>query len=332
MSHENKLLATALLYSDENTEEVRKELKELKLGILKKISALMEDIETIDNRLLEEQTTIVEGPKGGKGEKGEKGDTGPVGPQGLIGEQGEIGPQGVQGVQGDKGEQGERGLDGSQGERGPRGYQGPIGPKGDKGDKGFQGEKGEQGEPGIQGKKGDTGETGPKGDRGEKGDIGPRGPEGSASPMGPKGKRGDKGDTGPVGPQGPEGPAGKDAALPNVQPYIEEVEKNFKTWQANVNKSLSTLGGGGSYNLMDNADVVRTRKENIPDRAILIYNKDIDKYEVQLIDNAIGGGDSSVPLFIQDSAPTTELNKYLWIQTNIDSGPDSFTFWFDDGC
>lgn len=44
-----------------------------------------------------------------------------------------------------------------------------------------------------------------------------------------------------------------------------------------------------------------------------------------------GGGDfEGVPLFIQDGAPVTDFEKYMWIQTNYIT-PDGFTFWFEDG-
>lgn len=37
------------------------------------------------------------------------------------------------------------------------------------------------------------------------------------------------------------------------------------------------------------------------------------------------------PLFVQDTQPVTDRDKYIWIQTNINGNPDDFTFWFEDG-
>ena len=37
------------------------------------------------------------------------------------------------------------------------------------------------------------------------------------------------------------------------------------------------------------------------------------------------------PVFVQDTLPETQSEKYLWIQTNIDGSPDNFTIFFEDG-
>ena len=203
------------------------------------------------------------GEKGDKGDKGVKGDVGPqgpigesvVGPQGekgdvgLTGPQGEVGlqgPQGEQGIQGDQGLQGEQGIQGIQGERGLIGEQGPQGIQGLKGDQGIQGPIGEQGPIGPEGQRGLIGEQGPQGERGltgPKGDMGPAGPQG---PIGPTGPRGLQGETGPIG---KTGPAGKDLTLDEVKPLLTDIDKkyqgNYDRFVKNVNKSLSTIGGGG---------------------------------------------------------------------------------------
>ena len=203
------------------------------------------------------------GEKGDKGDKGVKGDVGPqgpigesvVGPQGekgdvgLTGPQGEVGlqgPQGEQGIQGDQGLQGEQGIQGIQGERGLIGEQGPQGVQGLKGDQGIQGPIGEQGPIGPEGQRGLIGEQGPQGERGltgPKGDMGPAGPQG---PIGPTGPRGLQGETGPIG---KTGPAGKDLTLDEVKPLLTDIDKkyqgNYDRFVKNVNKSLSTIGGGG---------------------------------------------------------------------------------------
>ena len=212
------------------------------------------------------------GLRGEKGDKGVKGDVGPrgpigesvVGPQGIQGEkgdigpagaQGDIGPQGIQGEQGEQGVQGEQGLIGEQGpqgqrgltgEQGPEGIQGLQGPQGEQGIQGFVGEQGPIGPVGPEGQRGLIGEQGPQGERGltgPKGDTGPAGPQG---PIGPTGPQGLQGETGPIG---KTGPAGKDITLDEVKPLLTDIDKryqgNYDRFVKNVNKSLSTIGGGG---------------------------------------------------------------------------------------
>ena len=190
----------------------------------------------------------------------------------IVKEQGTEGPQGPAGEQGPPGVQGERGLIGEQGPQGPEGKQGLIGLPGAtglKGDKGDPGLIGEQGPQGIPGKKGPKGEIGPRGFQGERGSIGPKGergligeqgpagPAGQIGEQGPQGLQGDQGlqgSQGPIGPQGPRGPAGRDGkdgkdgkslTLEDAKPLLDEYQSNYQRFVANVNRSLSTLGGGG---------------------------------------------------------------------------------------
>jgi len=240
----------------------------------------------------------IPGLQGPKGDKGEKGDTGERGLQGETGPQGEIGPQGDRGLDGAPGvpgDKGERGDTGPQGEVGPQGIQGPQGQKGDRGDKGDTGPQGDIGPQGIQGP---AGEKGDKGDNGEKGDRGETGPQGIAGERGPKGDRGEKGDRGDtglpgpkgdrgeIGPQGepgPQGPAGKDAEIPDIEPLIKQAQDraqgDFNKWRENVNKSLQSIGGGGSYRILDNADVKMSKVSEMSDNDILIWDSDIKKFK-----------------------------------------------------
>ena len=144
------------------------------------------------------------GAKGDTGEQGPKGDTGDRGPIGLTGDKGETGDQGIQGLKGDKGDTGDQGpigLTGPKGDQGDQGIQGVQGPKGDKGD---QGETGERGPIGLTGA--DSTVPGPKGDTGDQGPQGPKGDTGAASTVpGPKGDTGDQGIQGIQGPKGDQG-------------------------------------------------------------------------------------------------------------------------------
>ena len=193
----------------------------------------------------------IQGERGLIGEQGPQGIQGPEGKQGLIGEQGpqgEIGPQGIigeqgpQGLKGDQGERGDTGPVGPMGDQGLPGIQGPQGVAGEKGDQGPQGVPGEKGLIGEQGPQGLQGETGPQGKQGLIGEQGPQGIQG------PKGDTGPKGDIGPQGPQGVQGPAGQDGknlTLEDAKPLLDEYQSNYQRFVANVNRSLSTLGGGG---------------------------------------------------------------------------------------
>jgi hypothetical protein len=200
------------------------------------------------------------GMRGEKGDKGVKGDVGPrgpigesvVGPQGIQGEKGDIGPTGAQGdigLQGEQGIQGEQGLKGDQGPQGQRGLigeQGPQGLQGPQGEQGIQGFIGEQGPIGPAGPEGQRGLIGEQGPQGERGSAGPKGDIGPQGPIGPRGPQGLQGETGPIG---KTGPAGKDLTLDEVKPLLTNIDKkyqgNYDRFVKNVNKSLSTIGGGG---------------------------------------------------------------------------------------
>ena len=233
------------------------------------------------------------GDKGIKGDKGDKGDRGAQGPQGdrgPIGERGDIGPEGPRGQQGDTGrpfyytdftaEQLE-GLTGPKGETGERGAVGPMGPQGSTGPQGVQGEtgpQGETGERGIQGEQGIQGEAGvagPKGDKGDTGEAGIQGEQGPAGPIGPQGIQGERGE------QGPKGDAGQ---TPDIKPLEEKVEKKISEladrMQSNVRNTIrsatsSTTSGGGSYKIMDNADVVYSKPSN---NDILQFDGNLKKF------------------------------------------------------
>ena len=209
------------------------------------------------------------GLRGEKGDKGVKGDIGPqgpigesvVGPQGIQGEKGDIGPAGAQGDIGPQGIQGEQGVQGEQGLIGEQGPQGQRGLTGEQGPEGIQGLQGPQGEQGIQGFVGEQGPIGPVGPEGQRGLIGEQGPQGERGLTGPKGDTGPAGPQGPIGPTGPQGlqgetgpigktgPAGKDITLDEVKPLLTDIDKryqgNYDRFVKNVNKSLSTIGGGG---------------------------------------------------------------------------------------
>lgn len=224
-----------------------------------------------------------QGPKGDKGDKGDVGANGETGPQGPIGPQGERGEPGSQGLRGEQGPRGEKGdigevgLPGIQGPRGERGERGETGPKGEKGDRGDQGADGGVGAPGRDGVDGATGPIGPRGERGEKGDQGAQGIAGPMGPAGPKGEQGEKGDPGQTV-----------DLTPRFETLLQDFNKRIAEMNAEVNKKvdyrlkgIAGSSGGGSFKIMDNADVEFKKRHEIQGDAILIFDADKKKFVSQ---------------------------------------------------
>lgn len=323
------------------------------------------EIQKLEEKLmyLLDEVRVIQGPKGEHGERG---------PQGARGERGEQGPKGDKGVKGDRGEQGPSGLDGSKGDAGDRGERGPQGERGEqgiqgvRGETGLQGPEGKQGPQGLRGERGEKGEQGPrgldgvqglKGDRGETGDTGAQGERG---PVGEKGERGDVGPQGPAGPKGEKGDkgdAGKDA--PDYEPRFEELLKEFNKkvsdQQATVNKnvdrqlnnlqkSLSSLGGGGSYKLVDNADVDKAALKGVVDNAILIYDPATGKFiadsfinvldrlkaELEVQYNRLIDVDGSYT-YVGEAQPGTGEGEAKWRIKRIEEVGDDFNILWADG-
>ena len=263
------------------------------------------EIEKLENKIfgaLEEVQTI-RGPAGRDGKQGAKGDKGIKGDRGDKGERGEAGSDGIDGVsgpvgeKGDKGEQGETGPQGIQGivgssgkdgARGEPGSQGPQGLKGDKGDKGNQGPKGDTGRTGDRGETGAQGDAGPKGDMGLQGIQGIQGVKGDKGDTGLRGEKGERGEQGPQGIQGEAGPDYKERFEEALTRFNEQLTENKNTVTANlekqiqqINRSLSTLGGGGSYKIVDNADVDKSALKGVVGDAVLIYDPTKKKFVAQ---------------------------------------------------
>jgi hypothetical protein len=245
----------------------------------------------------------LDGKQGPKGDKGVKGDRGDTGDQGIAGADGESGRDGIDGKDGDRGEKGETGEQGLQGLQGLKGDKGDIGPVGETG---LQGERGLTGDTGQNGSKGDTGKTGErgkdgaqgvagtKGDLGLQGDRGIQGVKGDKGDTGLRGEKGERGETGPQGIQGEAGPDYKEKFEEALKQFNEQLVENRDTVNSNlekqiqqINRSLSTLGGGGSYKILDNADVDKTRLSSIVGDSILIYNPTKKKFVVESFQSII---------------------------------------------
>ena len=262
-------------------------------------------VEQLENKWFEiiNEVETMRGLQGLDGEKGDRGERGPQGARGFQGEtgtagaDGESGRDGVDGKDGDRGEKGETGEQGLQGLQGLKGDKGDIGPVGETG---LQGERGLTGDTGKTGAKGDTGKTGERGKDGAQGVAGPKGDVGLQGVQGIQGLKGDKGDPGvrgekgergDRGEQGPQGPAGPDYkerfedALEGFNKQLTEnkdtVNKNLEKQIQQINRSLSTIGGGGSYKIVDNADVDKAAITSLVDDAVLIYDPTKKKFVAQ---------------------------------------------------
>ena len=209
------------------------------------IKRLHEQLKEIQDNPPKKVIVKEQGTEGPQGPAGEQGPPGVQGERGLIGEQGPEGPEGKRGLiglPGATGLKGDKGDPGLIGEQGPQGIPGKRGPKGEIGPRGFQGERGSIG---PKGERGLIGEQGPVGPAGQIGEQGPQGLQGPAGLQGPEGKPGPQGPRGPAGKDGRDGKDGKNLTLEDAKPFLDEYQANYQRFVANVNRSLSTLGGGG---------------------------------------------------------------------------------------
>ncbi len=293
---------------------------------MKEVSVLGLVISLFEKFKSELTEQIQPGPPGKDGRDGKDGIDGIQGPPGKDGRDGKDGKDGIDGIQGPIGPQGPKGdpgLQGPKGDKGSDGAPGKVGQKGPKGDKGDAGPQGEQGFPGPKGDKGDPGETGPQGPKGDKGDPGLQGP---------KGDKGDKGDRGEPGPPGP--PA-------ELEPVLKPHLDNLNRWRENVNKSLASLGGGGSFGILDNRDVEKKPLSVIADKALLVYNINKKKFVVTDLQEIFAEFQaSSEPMYsrlidvdgdttyIGEALPGTSLSSGSWrIKRIVNDNGDTTIMW-----
>lgn len=287
-----KTLAVSLLYLEELFDKSNatrhNEIATVKKELLEQVQIMIEEFD------IAPLLPILEEPKQGiKGDKGIKGDTGKPGPKGGQGIKGDTGTQGIQGEKGLEGKDGIKGDTGEQGIQGETGIQGVQGVDGEQGIQGNTGEQGIQGKTGIQGVKGNigldgtNGKDGIKGDNGEQGNAGTNGKDGLNGTNGKDGKKGLDGKdglNGKDGLDGKDGLNGKDgkdgiaAEAPDIQPHLDKVTKDFNNWRENVNKSLQSMGGGGSFRILDNADVKYSKVSQMNNNDILVWDETINKF------------------------------------------------------
>jgi len=213
-------------------------------------------------------------------------------------ERGEQGPQGIpgkDGIQGPKGDTGEQGPKGDTGEQGPQGIPGKDG---------IQGPKGISGKDGIQGPKGDVGTQGPKGDKGDTGEQGPKG---------------DTGEQGPKGEPGESGASADNELIKQIEKQFNKFQENDKEYRQKLNAQLSTLGGGGSTQLLDNDDVIYKPISTLSNNTILFYTNTDKKFKTITLQQAVtdsgisiggGGGISLTDLSVTKNAVGTANLSY----------------------
>lgn len=285
----------------------KNELDRLESKIDQRALSLAEELEFISREVRSGNAfrKSKQGPKGDKGDTGSAGPEGKQGPKGDRGERGEQGPKGERGDVGPIGLTGPIGLQGGQGEKGDIGPVGPVGPRGrdgvdgargERGAQGEKGDKGDQGFPGLQGAKGDKGD---RGEQGEKGDQGPKGEKGDPGSQGAKGDKGERGEKGEAGVSAPD-------LTPKFEELRESFEKEIQTHQNEINKRidqrLNTISaraaggggatGGGSFKILDNADVEYKHISEVGDGDVLAF--DAAKKKFVATPANLAGGDGTL--------------------------------------
>lgn len=326
------------------------------------------EIEKLEERLLHllDEVQTIQGPTGRQGPKGDKGVKGDKGEQGIKGDKGDTGVRGEKGEKGETGSQGERGSDGQrgpQGERGERGEQGEQGlqgvdgiagkdgangERGDQGPQGIQGLKGDKGDQGNQGPKGDTGATGNRGEKGDRGIDGTKGDMGPQGLVGPKGDKGEPGEKGESGTPAPDYRREFEEALEGFNKRLTEnasrVDNSIQKQIDRINQSLSTIGGGGSYKLVDNADVDKAALRGVVENAILIYDPSKKKFiadsfvnvldrlkvELEVQYNRLIDVDG-VYTYVGEALPGTGESEAKWRIKRIEEIGDDFNILWADG-
>lgn len=279
--------AFSIAFTKNELDRLEGKIDQRTLSLAEELEFISKEVRTNSNRKIKGREGSV-GPKGVKGDRGEKGLEGRRGPKGERGDKGEKGDIGITGP---------AGPIGIKGEVGPIG---PIGPKGETGPQGIQGETGIEGPIGPEGPQGFPGLQGERGEKGEKGDTGTTGPKGDDGATGERGERGERGDPGIPG-----------TSAPDIEPKFAELRTEFskevKSHQEEINKRIDQrLGaitlhgrgggatGGGSFKILDNADVEYKSLSEVNDGDVLAFDAAKKKF-VTTAANLVGGtGDGTI--------------------------------------
>ena len=208
----------------------------------------------------------------------------------------------------------------------------------------------------LKGEKGDKGDAGNQGVRGEKGDRGERGEKGEQGIQGVAGVAGKNGERGEIGPQGERGEKGDPAPAPDYSEQFQEALNNFNETlssnQQEINKSVnaqirrlnSLAGGGGSYKIVDNADVDKTALLGVAADAILIYDPIKKKFVAQdflsIIDrlkadlevqyNRLIDTENNY-IYIGEASPGSATSEAVWRIKRVEEIGDDYNILWADG-
>jgi len=290
---------------------------------------------------------IQPGPAGRDGIDGKDGVDGINGKDGLNGRDGIDGKDGLNGKDGVDGKDGINGIDGKDGADGKDGRDGKDGLDGIDGKNGVDGKDGRDGidgKDGINGRDGKDGLDGIDGKDGRDGLDGKDGVDGKNGIDGLNGKDGKdglNGRDGKDGKDGKDGVDGKDGAVPELEPYLKPHLDNLNRWRENVNKSLASIGGGGSYGILENRDVEKKPLSAIADKALLVYNINKKKFVVTDLQEIFAEFQASnEPMYsrlidvdgdttyIGEALPGTALSSSTWrIKRIVNDNGDTTIMW-----
>lgn len=111
---------------------------------------------------------------------------------------------------------------------------------------------------------------------------------------------------------------------------FEALRQDYLAYKSRLNTQLATLGGGGTYSIMDMQDVDYRGWNTLRDGDTLVYDSTLGTLgKFKTVQTSLN--ESTIPIFIQNTAPNTTADEYLWVQTSIDGDANTFTFWIENG-
>lgn len=293
-----------------------------------KIFDVLEEVETIRGPMGLDGKDGVDGNRGPQGARGHSGKDGVDGKDGIDGATGPSGKDGLDGDTGPIGLRGDDGVDGNNGLDGVNGRDGKDGVDGVDGRDGVSGNHGVDGLHGVDGKDGIDGQTGKDGKDGLDGKDGVDGKDGIDGLDGKTGEKGEKGDKG--------------VDAPDYEPKFEQLLEDFNKRVAEnqtianknvagqikrIEKSLSTLGGGGSYKILDNADVDKTRLSSVVGDSILVFDPVKKKFVVQPFLTILDRLKADLEVQYDKLVDEDAVNSYTYVGEAVPGTDKSASIW-----
>ena len=120
--------------------------------------------------------------------------------------------------------------------------------------------------------------------------------------------------------------------------YEERFAAHVKGWEARIRAITNQApppkdfrdAAGGSTKILEDDQVLQGYIGDQVDRNVLAFDDSVGKFAANSIGTVLGGGDEAFGVFIQNTAPTTSLTKYLWIQTSVNGVNEDATWWYED--